>query len=316
MNDQAKNSNGHSVDLAAPDPPLRSVVANLNFYDSHISEPNTFRWTPSRESERPNNFLPPDTHEVRIHDLRSITVEDRAKMGLTVEKAGFETLQGWIADGEEIGKAWAEKKWENIDFIENVYKPYIQRLLTDKFKATKMAIFDHTIRKRTGTDSAKIQDGSATKVPPAEQTHVDQTYWAAIERVRLHLGDDAAQRVLAGSARAIICNLWRPLVGPVSDHPLAVTDFRYLDVKRDFEDTLAAPPGCRTGESQMLRFSPEQRWYYLSGMKTDECFLLKCFDSKTSVRAPHSAFVDPNTPANAEPRWSIEVRTVSIIEDP
>lgn len=99
-----------------------------------------------------------------------------------------------------------------------------------------------------------------------QQTHIDQTYWAAIERVRLHLGDEAAQRVLDGSARAVICNLWRPLIGPVSDHPLAAADFRSLDVKRDFEDTLPAPPGCRTGESQMVRFSPEQKWYYLSGV--------------------------------------------------
>lgn len=48
-------------------------------------------------------------------------------MGLTLEKAGFETLEGWIADGEEVGKGWAEKKWEDIDFVENVYKPYVQR---------------------------------------------------------------------------------------------------------------------------------------------------------------------------------------------
>jgi hypothetical protein len=124
-----------------------------------------------------------------------------------------------------------------------------------------------------------------------KQTHVDQTYWAAIERVRLHFGNDAAQRVLDGSARAIICNVWRPLSGPVSDLPLAVADFRSLDDQRDFGETLPAPPGCRTGESQMLRFHPDQKWYYLSGMQPHECLFLKCFDSLTGVRSPHSVCV-------------------------
>jgi hypothetical protein len=130
----------------------------------------------------------------------------------------------------------------------------------------------------------------------------------------------------------IICNIWRPLVGPITDHPLAAADFRSLDDARDFGNTLPAPPGCRTGESQMLRYHPDQRWYCLSKMTTDECFLLKCFDSTTGVRAPHSvsssetsngqwltktarkAFIDPNAPVNAEPQWSLEVRTISLIE--
>lgn len=166
-----------------------------------------------------------------------------------------------------------------------------------------------------------------------KQTHIDQTYWAAIERVRIHLGEDAAQRVLEGSARAIICNLWRPLVGPVMNHPLAVADFRSLVEERDFGETAPAPLGCRTGESEMLRYHPDQRWYYLSRMQPDECLLLKCFDSLTGVRSPHSvqarlfdctekslnllvsqAFIDPNSPSAAELRWSIEVRTVSLID--
>lgn len=100
----------------------------------------------------------------------------------------------------------------------------------------------------------------------AQQTHIDQTYWAAIERVRMHLGEDAARRVLDGSVQAIICNLWRPLPGPLTDHPLAVADYRSLSEEETFSNTLPAPPGCRTGESQMLRFSPSQDWYYLSGM--------------------------------------------------
>jgi hypothetical protein len=48
-------------------------------------------------------------------------------------------------------------------------------------------------------------------------------------------------------------------------------------------------------------------------MTADEILLLKCFDSKTDGRArfaPHSAFVDPTTPAGVPPRESIELRTL------
>jgi hypothetical protein len=40
---------------------------------------------------------------------------------------------------------------------------------------------------------------------------------------------------------------------------------------------------------------------------------LKCYDSETDGRArfaPHSAFTDPNAPANAAPRESIELRAL------
>jgi hypothetical protein len=124
-----------------------------------------------------------------------------------------------------------------------------------------------------------------------QQTHIDQSYWAAIGRVRVHLGEDAAQKVLDGKTRAIICNIWRPLFGPLFEQPLASADFRTLNNERDFDETPPAPPGCRTGESQMLRYHPDQKWYYLSGMQTDECMLLKCFDSLTGVRSPHSVRV-------------------------
>ena len=48
-------------------------------------------------------------------------------------------------------------------------------------------------------------------------------------------------------------------------------------------------------------------------MTPDEALLLKCYDSATDGRTrfgPHTAFVDPATPADVAPRESIEVRTL------
>jgi hypothetical protein len=49
-------------------------------------------------------------------------------------------------------------------------------------------------------------------------------------------------------------------------------------------------------------------------MQPQHALLLKTYDSETDGRArfmAHSAFVDPNTPADARMRESIEIRTMA-----
>jgi hypothetical protein len=69
----------------------------------------------------------------------------------------------------------------------------------------------------------------------------------------------------------------------------------------------------RIGETYAIIHRPSHRWYYFSNMRADEALLLKCYDSKTDGRArfaPHTAFTDPQTPADAPPRESIELRSL------
>ena len=105
---------------------MRSVSSKLNFFDAHIV-PSDFRWAPDREHLRPINDLRPDPHEVKIFDMRSLSVEERADKGLTLEKAGFETLQGWGEDAESVSKGWAGKKWNDQAWVETEYYSYVQR---------------------------------------------------------------------------------------------------------------------------------------------------------------------------------------------
>jgi hypothetical protein len=70
----------------------------------------------------------------------------------------------------------------------------------------------------------------------------------------------------------------------------------------------------RTGEIFVMRHSPSHRWFYFPDMTPEQALLLKTYDSETDGRARfvgHSAFEDPNTPANALKRESIEVRTMT-----
>jgi hypothetical protein len=69
----------------------------------------------------------------------------------------------------------------------------------------------------------------------------------------------------------------------------------------------------RRGETYSVTYSPDHRWFYFPEMTPDEAILLKCYDSATDGRTrfgPHTAFVDPTTPADAPPRESIELRTL------
>jgi len=67
------------------------------------------------------------------------------------------------------------------------------------------------------------------------------------------------------------------------------------------------------GETYSVKFNPAHRWFYFPEMMTYEALLLKWHDSETDRRArfaPHTAFVDPTTPADAPLRESIELRTL------
>ena len=72
----------------------------------------------------------------------------------------------------------------------------------------------------------------------------------------------------------------------------------------------------RKGEVQVVTYNPAQRWFYFPRMTVDEALLIKCFDSRLDVSrfAAHSAFTDPTTPPDAEPRESIEIRTVAFFD--
>ena len=62
---------------------------------------------------------------------------------------------------------------------------------------------------------------------------------------------------------------------------------------------------------QVALHNPGQRWYYFPWMQADEALLFKTFDSETDGRARftiHTSFEDPDAPADAPPRESIETR--------
>ena len=94
--------------------------------------------------------------------------------------------------------------------------------------------------------------------------------------------------------------------------PLAICDAQSIDEK-DFVLTDLVYTD-RVGEVMHLSHNPGHRWFYFPDMDRSEALIFKTYDSQTDGRArfsAHTAFANPNAPADAAPRQSIESRTLA-----
>jgi hypothetical protein len=225
---------------------------------------------------------------VPVRDARPIATE------ITLDALGFGLIE----------HRSAVRDFYDDDEVKQVYYPETENALKDATGAARVFIFDHTVRRRVpGAEDRR--DGIRQ---PASRVHVDHTAKSGPQRVRDLLADEA-EELLRGRVQVI--NLWRPIRGPLRDAPLAVCDACSVAPEDLVPSDLIYPN--RIGETYSVTYRPSHRWFYFPEMRADEALLLKCYDSKTDGRArfaPHTAFTDPTTPADAPPRESIELRTL------
>lgn len=171
--------------------------------------------------------------------------------------------------------------------------------------ASRVLVFDHTLRRRTGELDLSVQR------QPVARAHVDQTEKSGPQRVRDIMGDQAEELL---SRRAAVINVWRPVGHVARDWPLALGDGRSIDPADLMPTDLIFPH--RPGETYSLAYNPAQRWFYIPDLAVDECLLIKCWDSDRTVTrfAPHTGFEDPTTPEGTPPRASIEFRTLAFFD--
>ncbi|KAK7031595.1 hypothetical protein R3P38DRAFT_2522497 [Favolaschia claudopus] len=199
------------------------------------------------------------------------------------------------------------KDFSNPDDIVNVYYPEVIDLIKEWTGATKVVLFDHTVRRHRPDDPEE----SPEKRQPVYNVHCDQTPQSAVARVFRHLPEDEARELL--KYRFQILNLWRPISHAAWDWPLGFCDSSSVTPETDLLPmTLKFPGG--PGETYGVKHNPNHRWKYLRGMEPDECVLFKCFDSikdeKVTTFNAHTGFADPSTPKDAPLRESIEMRAL------
>ena len=266
---------------------LSYVMADLNYLTPPLDRPRTYTFEPP--SGEPKSNIIPEPHSLPIYDVRPISET------VSLDREGFALVR----------QKSAVKDFYNDDEIKAVYYPEAERLIKAATGADRVFIFDHTVRKRL--EGAVDRDGNLLRQPVA-RVHVDHTAKSGPQRVR-DLIPDEAEELLKG--RVQIINIWRPIRGPLLDSPLAVCDARTVHASELVASDLVYPN--RVGETYSVKYNPEHQWFYVPRMTVDEALLLKCYDSATDGRsrfAPHTAFADPSTPADAPPRESIELRTL------
>jgi len=266
---------------------LPHVDATLNYLGRMEERPRNYTYEPPPGVSRSNAVR--DPHVVPIHDARAVADD------ISLDREGFALVHA----------ASAVKDFWDEDEVRRVYYPEVQRVIAEATGASKVFIFDHTLRRRV-KDTADRTNGAPRQ--PATSVHVNHTATSGPQRVRDFFGDEA-EALLRG--RVEVINLWRPIRGPLRDTPLAVCDAASVATEDLVPSDLVYQN--RTGETYGVTYNPAHRWFYVPEMQPDEALLLKCYDSATDGRArfaPHTAFEDPTTPADAQPRESIEIRTL------
>ncbi|KAF7795337.1 hypothetical protein EIP86_006494 [Pleurotus ostreatoroseus] len=272
---------------AAVLPAPHDVPTELNYYSPIGSEaPFQYVFDPPEGTEKHN--IGTDPHPVTIRDARG----NEKKYNLSLDTSGFQFVEypTTVTD------------FTDEETITNVYYKEVEEILKKVAGAKRVFIFDHTIRRKPGTNPTPGQ----LLRGPVERVHIDQTFDASVARVHRHLGEDA-DRLLKGRVRII--NVWRPIGHPVAHKPLAVSDWRYLDTEHDLVPVRFIYPD-RVGGTFSVKYNPDHRWYYLSNQTPDEVTLIKCYDSEIDRArlTPHSAFLDATSPPEAPHRESIEIR--------
>jgi hypothetical protein len=274
-------------DSLLPVEQFSSVEGVLNYFKPSTVKPRTYTYNPPPPGE-PMSTVVSEPRAVPIRDARPVLSQ------VSLDREGFDLIrfEPSVTD------------FDDDDAVKTVYYPEVERAVEAATGADRVFIFDHTIRRRIpGSTDDRIGPRQ-----PVHRVHVDHTVKSGPQRVHDMLPGEADE-LLRG--RVQIINLWRPIRGPVRDLPLAICDASTVPL----DDLVAAEHVYRhrVGETYQVTYSPAHRWFYVPDMRTDEALLLKCFDSRidgTARFAPHTAFADPTTPADAPPRQSIEVRTL------
>ena len=240
--------------------------------------------------ERDKSYWPVDEHEVTIHDVRPV------RSSLSFDRNGFvvvdePTTVTQFSDEDQLARYCRETE------------ALVKRLTG----ADKVVSFGPIVRTNA--------TGAHGHNQPAHGAHVDYGARTVADVTRDLLPEDEAARRLAG--RHMLLNVWRPIV-MVESAPFAVCDASTVKREDLFDSEVVGGLGDfkrRSLWGYNLAYTPEHRWYWVPHMQPWEALVFKLFDSDPDAvqHTAHSAFEDPNTPPDAAPRQSIEVRTIAYL---
>ena len=240
--------------------------------------------------EREKSYWPVDERRVTIHDIRP-----------EIGKLSFER-NGFVVVDEPTDVT----EFTNPDELAR-YRRQTEALVQRLTGADKVVSFGPMIRTNAS--------GAHGHNQPAHGAHVDYGARTVADFTRDLLPAEEAERRLAG--RHMLINVWRPIV-MVESAPLAVCDASTVKREDLFDSEVVGGLGSFNTRSLWgfnLAWNPAHRWYWVPHMQPGEALAFKLFDSDPEAIqfTAHSAFEDPNTPPDAAPRQSVEMRTIAYL---
>lgn len=242
-------------------------------------------------ADREKSYWPPDDHEMTITDARPLREE------LSIPRNGFVLLE----------HRTAVKDFHDPAQVESIYTGEIVELAKRLNGAVKAFAFGPVAR----TDDPASRQGRL----PSFGAHVDYGRRTIEDITRDTLGAEADYWL---GKRVVLMNFWRP-IQTVQRSPLALCDASTV-VASDLHDSEVRGGLMDSNRPPLfgynLSYNPAHRWYYVPRMEPWELYAFKLYDSDSSAPqwTGHTAIVDPETPADAPPRQSMEIRTISFID--
>jgi hypothetical protein len=243
-------------------------------------------------ADREKSYWPAEDHVVTITDMRPLRDQ------LTITNNGFALLT----------RKTSVTNFFDSTQVEQIYYQEVIDLAQQLNGAVKAIAFGPVAR----SDDPANKQGRL----PAFGAHVDYGR-KTIENFTRDILKDEADYWL--QKRVVLMNFWRPL-STVHRTPLALCDASTVQASDMYPSEIRGgldDPNRPPLWGFNLSYNPDHRWYYVDRMQPDEVLAFKLYDSDSSRPqwTGHTAFELPNTPADAPPRESIEIRTISFIDD-
>ncbi|HEX6197342.1 MAG TPA: CmcJ/NvfI family oxidoreductase [Jiangellaceae bacterium] len=243
-----------------------------------------------------------DTHVVRIRNGRRVAERFR------LDVHGFEIVEHVSAVRDFTDKAE----------VDAVYLSEVTDFVRRTLDADRVGARGWVLRR-------SVDPGANASQPQAALVHCDYAPEGSADTAAAVYAEQFPDG--PGYHRAVATSTWRVFTPPPQDWPLALCDFRSVDVADGlsntlyFVDELPADPFSSVDGLEVAAhgsefyYNPAHEWWYFPEMTRDEVLFFKFHDSDHSRawRVPHSAFLDSSVQA-AVPRHSIEVRTFAFFE--
>jgi hypothetical protein len=260
--------------------------------------------------------------------------QDPALCSVEVDRKTFDARGLWFTPHV----SQVENFWDEAEVLKILY-PELSKLAKEISGADCTAAAAHALRKQGPLDGPRLSDTVDMARDAAFTVHNDFSdclkdqflamYAAGVTSVVSDSVENGGLGIVDVEefrrGRLVVLNFWRPL----NHEPLLRNHLAVLDATSVGDDDVVLCRHPAKGENYsflkyyrlpvpfintLIRPNVTHKWYYFPGMTRDETMVFKNYDSHAPMPkngvGMHSSFNDPQTPADAPPRESIETRVV------